>query len=247
MLKGKVALITGGTTGIGLATAKRFAAEGARVIVTGRTVDTLRLARELLNGRVQVVESDAGDDAHVAALFADIARDHDRLDVLFLNAGIYRLAPLAEASVADFDLLWRVNVRGAWLALKCALPLLAPGGSVIVNTSVLNRMGMPGTAAYSATKGALRAFVRSAASELAPRGIRVNAISPGPIDTPILAKAGLPAEQIEAFRQNIPTLVPLGRMGSPDEIAAAAFFLASSDASYITGTELVVDGGFVEV
>lgn len=246
-LENKIALITGGTTGIGLATAKRFAADGARVIVTGRNAETLRLARQQLNGRVQVVESDAADDAQVTALFDSVARDHRRLDVLFLNAGIYKNASMAEAQVSDFDELWRVNVRGPWVALKHALPLLTTGASVIINTSVLNRMAYPGAAAYAATKAALRAIVRGLATELAKRGVRVNAISPGPIDTAIMAKAGFPAEQIAAFRQTVATQVPLGRMGSPDEVAAAAAFLASADASYITGTELVVDGGFVEV
>jgi NAD(P)-dependent dehydrogenase (short-subunit alcohol dehydrogenase family) len=246
-LESKIALITGGTTGIGLATAKRFAEEGAQVIVTGRNPDTLELARRELNGRVQVVESDAADERQVAELFASIARSHGRLDVLFLNAGIARFAPLAEATVSDFDAMWDVNVRGPWLALKHALPILAEGAAVIVNTSVVNQKGMAGTSAYAATKAALRAIVRTAAGELAGRKVRVNAISPGPIETPIFGKTGLPAQELEAFRKDVPTRVPLGRFGAAEEVASAAAFLASQDASFITGTELAVDGGFAQV
>jgi NAD(P)-dependent dehydrogenase (short-subunit alcohol dehydrogenase family) len=246
-LEKKIALITGGTTGIGLATAKRFAEEGAEVTVTGRNPDTLDLARRELNGHVRVVESDAGDEGQVAELFESLARSHGRLDVLFLNAGIAKFAPLAEAAVSDFDAMWDVNVRGPWLALKHALPILAEGASVIVNTSVANQKGMAGTAAYAATKAALRAIVRTAAGELAGRKVRVNAISPGPIETPIFGKLGLPAQELEAFLNDVPTRVPLGRLGAAEEVASAAAFLASRDASFITGTELAVDGGFAQV
>src|SRR5262245_10910965 len=166
-LENKVALITGGTTGSGLATAKRFAAEGAHVIVTGRNPETLEAARRELGGRAEVIQSDAGDEKQIAQLFASLARAHRRLDVLFLNAGIARFAPLADAQAADFDAMWAVNVRGPWLALKHALPLLSEGAAVLVNTSVANQKGLPGTAAYSATKAALRGLIRSAAAELA--------------------------------------------------------------------------------
>jgi NAD(P)-dependent dehydrogenase (short-subunit alcohol dehydrogenase family) len=246
-LENKVALITGGTTGIGLATAKRFAEEGARVIVTGRNPETLELARRELNGSVEVVKSDAGDERQITELFESIARSKRRLDVLFLNAGIAKFAPLAEADVSDFDTMWEVNVRGPWLALKRALPVLAEGAAVIVNTSVANQKGMAGTTAYAATKAALRAIVRTAAGELAARKVRVNAISPGPIETPIFGKVGLPAPELEAFMKDVPTRVPLGRFGTADEVASAAAFLASQDASFITGTELAVDGGFAQV
>jgi len=246
-LEGKVALITGGTTGIGLATAKRFAEEGAQVIVTGRNPDTLEFARRELNGRVQVVESDAADEKQITELFESIARSQRRLDVLFLNAGIAKFAPLAEAPVADFDAMWDTNVRGPWLALKHALPILAEGAAVIVNTSVANQKGLAGTAAYAATKAALRAIVRTAAGELASRKVRVNAISPGPIETPILGKTGLAAPELEALLKDVTTHVPLGRFGASQEVASAVAFLASQDASFITGTELAVDGGFAQV
>ena len=243
-LKNKIALITGGTTGIGLATAKRFAAEGAQVIVTGHNPDTLEAAHQQLNGSVKVVESDAADERKVAQLFEIIRRKHGRLDILFLNAGIARFAPLADAMLSDFDAMWNVNVRGLWLALKYALPLLSDGGAVIVNSSVANSKGVEGTSAYSATKAAVRSLVRTAAQELAGRNVRVNAISPGPIETPIFGKLGVP---LDAFRSNAISRIPLGRIGSPDEVASAAAFLASTDASFITGAELAVDGGMAQV
>ena len=246
-LENKVALITGGTTGIGLATAKRFAAEGARVIVTGRNRETLEAARKELGDRAEVIESDAGDERQIAQLFEGLARTHRRLDVLFLNAGIAKFAPLAEASVKDFDAMWTLNVRGPWLALKHALPLLAEGATVLVNTSVANQKGLAGGAAYAATKVALRALVRGAATELAARKIRVNAISPGPIETPIFGKLGLSKNAAEDFLKDAATRIPLGRIGAADEVAGAAVFLASADASFITGSEIAVDGGLAQV
>jgi NAD(P)-dependent dehydrogenase (short-subunit alcohol dehydrogenase family) len=246
-LENKVALITGGTTGIGLATAKRFAEEGARVVVTGRNPETLAAARGDLDGQVEVLESDAADEDQIADLFKTIAQKHKRLDVLFLNAGIALFAPLPAARLADFDAMWNVNVRGPWLALKHALPLLSEGAAVIVNTSVVNRKGMPGTAAYAATKAALRAIVRVASAELASRKVRVNAISPGPIDTPIFGKSGLPAPEIAEFRKGVASRVPLARFGTADEVASAAVFLASGESSFISGSEIAVDGGFAQV
>ena len=246
-LENKIALITGGTTGIGLATARGFAEEGAEVIVTGRNPETLKAAQRELDGRARVVESDAADERQIAALFESVARDHRRLDILFLNAGIAKMAPLAEASLSDFDAMWNLNVRGSWLALKHALPILSDGASVIFNTSVVGIKGMAGTSAYAATKAALRSIVRTTASELAGRRIRVNAISPGPIETPIFGKIGLAPDEIEAFRQDVSTRVPLGRFGSATEVANATVFLASDEASYVTGVELAVDGGFAQV
>jgi len=246
-LENKVALITGGTTGIGLATAKRFAAEGARVVVTGRNRETLEAARKELGDRAEVVESDAGDEKQIAQLFEGLARTHRRLDVLFLNAGIAKFAPLAEASVKDFDAMWTLNVRGPWLALKHALPLLSEGATVIVNSSVVNQKGLAGAAAYAATKAAVRAVVRGAATELAARKIRVNAISPGPIETPIFGKMGLSQNAADEFLKDAATRIPLGRIGAADEVAGAAVFLASADASFITGSEIAVDGGFAQV
>ena len=246
-LKNKIALITGGTTGIGLATAKRFAAEGAEVIVTGRNPETLEAARLELGDSVKIVESDAANEQKVAKLFETIGRKHGRLDILFLNAGIAKFAPLENADVSDFDEMWNLNVRGLWLALKHAIPILAEGAAVIVNTSVVNQKGVDAASAYSATKAAVRAIVRNAAKELAGRNVRVNAVSPGPIETPIFDKLGLPPEALSEFRTNVASQIPLGRFGAADEVASAAAFLASRDSSFITGTELLVDGGLAQV
>ena len=246
-LQNKIAVITGGTTGIGLATAERFASEGATVIVTGRNPETLASAREQLGDSVEVVKSDAARDDDIAQLVEQIKAKHGRIDVLFLNAGIAIFAPLAQASVDDFDAMWRVNVRGPWLTLQRVLPLLSEGASVIINTSVGNQKGTPGTSAYGPTKAALRSFVRIAAAELAENKIRVNAIAPGLIETPIYGKLGMPAEAVDEMAQAMVGQVPLARFGTAAELAAAAVFLAGPDSSYVTGTELAVDGGYAQV
>ena len=209
-LENKVALITGGTTGIGLATAKRFAAEGANVVVTGRNRETLEAARRELGDRAEVIESDASDEKQIAQLFEGLAKTHRRLDVLFLNAGIAKFAPLADASVKDFDAMWTLNVRGSWLALKHALPLLAEGATVLVNTSVAGQKGLANAAAYSATKAGLRAIVRGAANELAARKIRV---------TPSARARSRPHLRQDRPLPSAGGRVPEGR-GQPDPAAA---------------------------
>ncbi|HHO51266.1 MAG TPA: SDR family oxidoreductase [Deltaproteobacteria bacterium] len=247
LLNGKTVLITGGTTGIGLATAARFDAEGARVVVTGRNPETLAAARDTLPDGVEVWASDASDPKAIEALFARIRDELGGLDVLFLNAGIARFAPLLELPLSQFDDQFSVNVRGPWLALRHASSVLRDGASVFVNASTLHSKGLPGSSAYSATKAALRSLVRTAAAELAPRGIRVNAISPGPIETPIYRKLGLPSEAVDAFASDVRSQVPLQRFGRPEEIASAALFLASDLSSYVTGVDLPVDGGMGQV
>jgi NAD(P)-dependent dehydrogenase (short-subunit alcohol dehydrogenase family) len=244
-LSGKVAVITGGTTGIGLATARLFAAEGAKVIVTGRNPETLAVARKELSRVAEVVQSDAGDPVQVRKLFEDVGRAHGRVDVLFLNAGIAKFAPLADSDEELFDQIIQVNLKGPFLALRAALPLLGKGASVIVNTSVVSDRAFAGAAVYSASKAALTALARGAAIELAARGVRVNAVKPGPITTPILAKTGLSPEAFEAFAQQVTERIPLGRFGAPDDVAHAALFLASDDAAFVTGHELSVDGGML--
>jgi len=244
-LSGKVAVITGGTTGIGLATARLFAAEGAKVIVTGRSADTLAAARKELSRVAEVVQSDAGDPAQVRKLFDDVGRAHGRIDVLFLNAGIAKFAPLADSDEELFDHTIQVNLKGPFLALRAALPLLGKGASVIVNTSVVSDRAFAGAAVYSASKAALTALARGAAIELAARGVRVNAVKPGPITTPILDKIGLSPEAFEAFVQDTTERIPLGRFGSADDVAHAALYLASDDAAFVTGHELTVDGGML--
>jgi len=246
-LDGKIALITGGTTGIGLATAKRFVDEGATVLVTGRNPKTLEIARAELSGRAEVIASDASDPAAISALFEQVQARYGKLDVLFLNAGIARFAPISDASVDEFDAIFNVNVKGPWLALQKALPLLKAGSSVVFNTSVVNQVGMPGASIYGASKAALRSIVRTAAAELSAAGVRVNAVAPGPIETPIYGKTGMPQAQLDEFAGAVVSQVPLGRMGRPDELASAVLFLASDEASFIQGVELAVDGGMTQV
>jgi len=247
LLENKLALVTGGTTGIGLASVKRLAQEGATVVATGRNPETLAKAQAELGSSVDVVASDASDPEAINKLIADVSSKHGKIDVLFLNAGIALFAPLEQAPVDQFDKMWSINVRGPWLALQAALPHLNDGASVIFTTSVVNEMGMPGASAYAATKAALREIVRVAAAELAPRKIRVNAVSPGPIETPIFSKTGMSKEEMDGFAQNIAAQIPLARFGQSDEIASAVAFLASSESAFITGAELPVDGGLAQV
>jgi NAD(P)-dependent dehydrogenase (short-subunit alcohol dehydrogenase family) len=245
-LKGKTALVTGGTTGIGLATARLFHAEGARVIVTGKNPATLDAARASLRGVAEVVQSDSADDADIEELFAHVAREYGALDVLFLNAGIMRRGTIAEMGEAEFDEVFRVNLRGPWLAIKAAIPLLRRGGAVVLNASINGHLGMPGTSAYAASKAALRSLARTAASELAQQGVRVNVVSPGPTDSGIIAKT-LSPEDAAAVHTALEARIPMGRLASTEEIARAVLFLAADDSSFITGEEIVVDGGMTRV
>ena len=242
-LENKIALITGGTSGIGLSTAKRFIAEGATVILTGTNPDTLQVAQAELGEKAEVIASDASKEEDVERLFTEVKKKHGKIDILFLNAGIARFAPWEEHSVADFDLQFAINVKGPWLAIKYAIPILSDGASIITTTSAVNQMGSPHTSAYAATKAALRQLVRTAAVELSPRGIRVNAVSPGPIETPIFGKLGMPPEQLQQMASGFQAQIPLARFGKPEEIANTVLFLASDESSFIQGQEIVVDGG----
>jgi NAD(P)-dependent dehydrogenase (short-subunit alcohol dehydrogenase family) len=240
-LAGKVALITGGTSGMGAATAKLFQAEGATVIATGSSADSVAAARSAMP-RAEVILSNAGDPTAAQQLVAQVKAKHGRIDILFVNAGIARVASLAAVDEALFDKLFSVNVRGPYFLLKHATPVLSDGASIILTSSAGAVKGMPGLSVYSATKAALRSLGLTLAAELAPRSIRVNTITPGPIDTPISGKMELSAEQMAGFAQMIETL-PLRRPGQPEEIAAAALYLASDDSKFTTGSELRVDGG----
>ena len=246
-LQNKIALITGGTTGIGAATAKLFRDEGATVIVTGSNPKTLEAARAELPG-VEVMACDASDVAATKTLIESVKDKHGRIDVLFVNAGIAAFAPIAEVDEALFDKQFDINVKGAFFAMKYAAPIMPDGASIILTASASGVLGMPNTTVYGATKAALRSFGRTFAGELAPRKIRVNTISPGPIDTPIVGKGGdaSPAE-IKAMMDGIIAQVPLGRIGQAEEIAAAALYFASDDSKFTTGTELFVDGGMTQI
>jgi NAD(P)-dependent dehydrogenase (short-subunit alcohol dehydrogenase family) len=241
-LDGKIAIITGGTTGIGLASAKLFAAEGARVTVTGTNPQTLATARRELEGLAEVVSSDAGSAAEIEQLARDAGARHGRVDVLFLNAGITRYGLLTAIDEQAVDESLRVNFKGPWLAMRSFAPLMPRGSSIVVNTSMTHLVGRPYTGVYAATKAALASLARTAAAELAAAGVRVNAVSPGPVDTPIHEKAGL-AAGVQGWASQI----PLGRVGAPDDIARVALFLASDDSSFMTGEELLVDGGMTRL
>ena len=242
-LDGKIALITGGTTGIGLASARLFHHEGARVYVTGRNPETLAAARNLLPPEVTILQADSANLKDLDGLITQLKAQAGRLDVLFVNAGVGEFRALEEASEAHWDRIMDVNLKGAFFLVQKALPLLGQGATVVFTTSVVDRKGFPGTAAYSASKAGLAGLARVLAVELAPRGIRVNSLAPGPIDTPIHAKLGMTEEALDAFRSGITERIPLKRMGTDEEVAKAALFLASRDSGYITGEELMVDGG----
>jgi NAD(P)-dependent dehydrogenase (short-subunit alcohol dehydrogenase family) len=244
-LDGKVALITGGSSGIGAATAKLFQAEGARVIVTGSSPKTVEAARAELSG-IEVVLSDQADTAAIKTLVDQIKSKHGRIDVLFVNAGVGALSPLESVDEASFDRMFNVNVRGAFFTIKHAAAVIPDGGAIVLTASVAASLGMAGMSVYSATKAALRSFGRTLAAELAPRNIRVNTLSPGPIETPIFGKGGLTEEQIHGFKESLRAQVTLGRLGTSEEVAAAVLFLAT-DATFVTGAELIVGGGIGDI
>jgi NAD(P)-dependent dehydrogenase (short-subunit alcohol dehydrogenase family) len=240
---GKTALVTGGTTGIGRATAEQLHRAGARVAITGLNPDTLESAQRELPADVLVLRSDAGSAREAAELAREMEQRFGKLDVLFLNAGIARLAPFEAVDEAFYEEHMNVNVKGVVFTLQRLLPLLAPGASVIVNTSVADQRGAPGMSIYSASKGAVAALVRTLAVELAGRGIRINSVAPAMISTPIQAKFGLSPEVARASAEKYNARIPLGRFGAASEVAGAVLFLASSAASFVTGVELIVDGG----
>lgn len=242
-LSGKTALITGGTGGIGLASAQLFQQAGARVAVTGRGLAGIAQAQAKLGEDALVLASDAGDMAAIDTLMHRVREHFGQLDVLFLNAAGAKAGALEQVSESDFDDLMSVNLKGVFFTLQKALPLLTPGASVIITTSISNRFGTPNASVYAASKGALRSLTQALALELIGRGIRVNAISPGPIDTPMFERMGLSEAVLEQRKTVLREKSPSRRFGTPDEIAKAALFLASEDSSYIVGAEIVVDGG----
>ena len=245
-LNNKIAVITGGTTGIGLATAQLFIEEGATVIVTGRNPETLDQARKILGSDADVIAADTSDLKAVEQLFKTIAERYKKIDALFVNAGVAKFAPLAQSTPEFFDEQFSVNVRGAYFTVQHAVPLIADGGAILFTASMVTSIAEPMSSVYSATKAALRSFGRSLASELAPK-IRVNTVSPGPIETPIFGKLGLPSEVVQAFAADMLQRNPLKRIGQGHDVAKAALFLLSDQSAYTTGIELFVDGGMASL
>jgi NAD(P)-dependent dehydrogenase (short-subunit alcohol dehydrogenase family) len=246
-LEGKVAVVTGGNSGIGLATAKRLQEEGARVAISGRNRKTLDEAVKTIGNGVVAVQADVAKLTDVDKLYREVSEKLGKIDVLFVNAGVVKFAPLAETSESAYDEQFDINNKGAYFTIQKALPLLNDGASIILNTSVADIKGTVGTSAYSATKAALRSLARTAAAELAERGIRVNTVAPGPIVTPIFGRAGVAKEVFDELVKDLVARVPMKRFGQPEEVAGTVAFLASQDASYITGVEINVDGGLGQI
>lgn len=246
-LEAKVALVTGGTSGIGLATAQRFAQEGAYVFVTGRRKEELDKAVGLIGPNASGVQGDASNLADLDRLFATIKQSKGRLDIVFANAGGGEFAKLGDITEAHFDKWFGINVKGLLFTVQKALPLMPDGASVILNASIVATKGIENFSVYSATKAAVRSFARTWTVDLKARKIRVNAISPGPISTPGIDDLAGGKSEGDRFKAGMATGVPLGRVGEPDEVAKAAVFLASDDSSFVTGIELFIDGGMAQV
>lgn len=241
----KVAVVLGGNSGIGRAAALAFAAEGARLVVTGRNPATLAEVGALLGERGRCEQSDIGDIKATRSLMDDIAAREGRIDVLFVNAGTGAFRPLESVDEAFYDSIMQVNLKGPYFAVKHASPLLSDGASVILTSSMGHCKGIAGNSVYAASKAGLRALARNFGVEFVKRGIRVNCFSPGPIDTPLITRGEMSAAEIAGFRTMIEQTSPMGRFGSPEEAAGAVLFLASGDSSYVTGIDLLVDGGAV--
>ena len=246
-LEGKIAIITGGNSGIGLASAKRLVSEGAYVFITGRRQKEIDAAVSEIGKNVMGIQGDVSNLTDLDRLYNTVKDQKGHLDILFANAGIAQFSSLGEISEEHFDNIFRINVKGLLFTIQKSLPLFQDGGSIILNASVASSKGVEETSVYSASKAAVRSFARTWTADLRHRKIRVNAISPGPIDTPIFSSLTQNEEQMDQFKNYIVNTVPMGRMGSPDEIAKVVSFLASNESSYITGIELFVDGGLAQI
>lgn len=244
---GKVALVTGGNSGIGLATALAFAKEGARVVVTGRDQSSLDKAAARLGKNVIAVRSDAGNVADGIKLATLLKQQGVMLDAVFINAGVAKLAPFETVGEDMWDATFSTNLKGPYFLIQALLPLLNQGASIVLNGSINAHIGMPNTSVYAASKAALISLAKTLSSELLSKGIRVNVVSPGPVETPLYGRLGLPTEQLSEVAAGIQAQIPLKRFGTPDEIASAVLYLASAESAFIVGTELVADGGMSQL
>ena len=243
-LQNKTALITGGSTGIGFATAQRFLAEGARLAITGQNAARLTTAGKALGPEVLTVQSDQTELAQIDAMADQLAGHFNHLDTVFLNAGVTVPAPIEAVSEEQFDNLYRTNLKGPFFTLQKLLPILSEGAAIVINASNLAGMGVATTSAYAATKAGLISLTRTFAAELLPRGIRVNAIAPGPVATPSMGKLGMSEDALRGLMDHLTATIPMGRIGQPEEIAAAVLFLATEGASFMTGETITLDGGW---
>jgi NAD(P)-dependent dehydrogenase (short-subunit alcohol dehydrogenase family) len=241
--EGKTVVITGGNSGIGLASAKMFREEGAKVAISGRDQKTLDEAVKAIGSDTLAVKADVAKLADIDKFYAQVAAKFGKIDALFANAGIAKFAPVGDSTEQMFDETFDINVKGLYFTVQKALPHLNDNAGIVLNSSVVNIKGNPATSVYSASKAAVRSLARTFAGELVDRGIRVNVVSPGPIQTPIFGRTGLPQAAIDEFAESIKSHVPMKRFGTPEEVGHAVLFLASSGASYITGVDLKVDGG----
>jgi NAD(P)-dependent dehydrogenase (short-subunit alcohol dehydrogenase family) len=246
-LAGKVALVTGGNSGIGLAAALAFAKEGARVVITGRDQATLDKAAAQLGEKVIAVRSDAGSVADGIKLATLLQQEGVMLDAVFINAGVAKLAPFEAVGEEMWDVTFNSNLKGPYFLIKALLPRLNQGAAIVLNGSINAHIGMPNTSVYAASKAALISLAKTLSAELLSRGVRVNVVSPGPVSTSLLSRLGLPAEKLSEVASGIQAQVPLKRFGTPEEIASAVLYMASSESAFIVGTELVIDGGMSQL
>lgn len=243
----KTVLVTGGSSGIGLATAKAFIAEGARVVVTGRDATTLEQAKASLGKNAIAVVNDAGRLSEAKALAAQLAREGLRLDAVFVNAGVAKFAAFPDVEEALWDQIFDTNIKGPYFQIQALLPALNQGASIVINGSINAHIGMPNSSVYAASKAAVISLAKTLSAELVPRGVRVNVLSPGPVSTPLYGKLGLDAHSLEATAAQIQSQVPIGRFGTPDEIAATVLHLSAPESAFIVGTEIIADGGMSQL
>jgi NAD(P)-dependent dehydrogenase (short-subunit alcohol dehydrogenase family) len=246
-LTGKIALITGGNSGIGLATARLFSQEGAKVIIAGRDRNTLNEAASVVGGDVLALQADLAHLAQIDHLYQEIAEKFGKIDVLFANAGMGRFTSVEDTTEAIYDEVFSINMKGLYFTVQKALVHLNDNSAIVLNTSFIGSLGLPGTSVVSASKAAVRSLARTFSAELIDRGIRVNTVSPGAIATPFHSRTGLPQEAVEANAQKFIAQIPMKRFGTPEEIAKAVLFLSTSDSSYILGAEIAVDGGISQL